>query len=1135
MKKFTKTFLTAVMLFFCVQYAGAHGFQFNGTNAPLDVGDGANGTGLIQFYTAGTGTTIGLYVHIPTPQAFNSFTIGGRQNASGFRSPYVTYNYVASSNTIVRAVYAGANNSVTSINHTVILPNGVVKIGGLDADFTGNGTTTFTYRSKIIPKATFTISGEPVNSATTSGLSGTFSGGYPSATSGTYPNNIQLLLNVNISNIPSNITTTYMVVTYNLINNQVGFEEAEDPTAPKLTATPSSITFTPSNLTKPFDLTGKNLTGNLTLTATGGYTFAGGATTMNVTIEQDGTLAVPTTINVTSNGSSSIGGIYVTSTDFSNQKIVDLDFNIPNTICEWEYKNPDSQNAWVTFSWVTKQDGTIEISIHPHPANAGGLNDYAYFRNDCMGRASHDGFTINGVPNALSTYFTFSTSYAVGKPAGQEFYDKVILTPKPGNPLAQGSIIKFNGLVEYKTTDLLGNGNGGTTQGGNKWPDIEFPDFSYGADCGHLPSVTATPNELNFTPGNDRKSFTITGLNLNPNIPLKFVASSGFNVTPPIVGIQSDGTVGATTINVTCIEASANGYITISGGGLLRPVKVKLTTSGFSEYCKKIISTENNGWADLAYLTIETSANKKEIYFRIAPIPPLAFGKDAYWPSHKNRVGTVTAGGQTATVTYSDYDHLATAVFTNPLTDGTTVNFGNALVWGVKDPANSIDNDNCYINGISTYISGTDCFVTAPTTFPFEVRGLFNEWNNGWEMIEIGNTGVYSVTINLPADTHKFKVLKDGIPPPGDERTFISNGSPVTFYAKDLGSSGWLFVCDQQDIFVVGDATGGSDFNDNALLLQYKTDTAQHFVGYLDGLDYMLKVKDFNGLLTIDNDVMNAVRSDLFFDGMYVITFDYATFNVTPYLIYESVGETNVYVGTNAGAGALFKANSSETSPFETDPLQNLGTFIANSNPLYIGGELQMQNPLYNTVSDDYSDLVVKMHYQIDALAPSEIILEHIATASNIGAGAPARALANGNELWQNPNGVNVLSGLGLSKGTHNIKVWYEVRAFGLHIYADDNGGNGYNALFNVDDTPTSLDYVTQNVLIYPNPVKDILYISGLSEATDIKIVDITGKAMLRCLSVAEGKIVNQIDVSSLEKGVYFIGINNKFVKFIKK
>ncbi|MEJ6675408.1 MAG: T9SS type A sorting domain-containing protein, partial [Polaribacter sp.] len=71
----------------------------------------------------------------------------------------------------------------------------------------------------------------------------------------------------------------------------------------------------------------------------------------------------------------------------------------------------------------------------------------------------------------------------------------------------------------------------------------------------------------------------------------------------------------------------------------------------------------------------------------------------------------------------------------------------------------------------------------------------------------------------------------------------------------------------------------------------------------------------------------------------------------------------------------------------------------------------------------------------------------------------------------------------------------------------------------------------SNSIIIYPNPVKNILTIDGLV-VQDVVIYSVLGKEVLKISNQ------NRVNVSSLSKGVYFIkvsdGINASTKKFIK-
>ncbi|MBN2523600.1 MAG: T9SS type A sorting domain-containing protein [Bacteroidales bacterium] len=70
-----------------------------------------------------------------------------------------------------------------------------------------------------------------------------------------------------------------------------------------------------------------------------------------------------------------------------------------------------------------------------------------------------------------------------------------------------------------------------------------------------------------------------------------------------------------------------------------------------------------------------------------------------------------------------------------------------------------------------------------------------------------------------------------------------------------------------------------------------------------------------------------------------------------------------------------------------------------------------------------------------------------------------------------------------------------------------------------------------ETIKVYPNPVKDFVYIEGIvSKDYSVRIVDISGRIIL------ERKIENNtIDLSSLQRGIYLLKIANRVHKIIKE
>ena len=75
-------------------------------------------------------------------------------------------------------------------------------------------------------------------------------------------------------------------------------------------------------------------------------------------------------------------------------------------------------------------------------------------------------------------------------------------------------------------------------------------------------------------------------------------------------------------------------------------------------------------------------------------------------------------------------------------------------------------------------------------------------------------------------------------------------------------------------------------------------------------------------------------------------------------------------------------------------------------------------------------------------------------------------------------------------------------------------------------------DNILANIYLYPNPTSDLVFIAGVDSELNAIVYDLLGKQVMR------KNIIKKIDVSLLEKGVYFVklsnGINNSIHKIIK-
>ena len=99
------------------------------------------------------------------------------------------------------------------------------------------------------------------------------------------------------------------------------------------------------------------------------------------------------------------------------------------------------------------------------------------------------------------------------------------------------------------------------------------------------------------------------------------------------------------------------------------------------------------------------------------------------------------------------------------------------------------------------------------------------------------------------------------------------------------------------------------------------------------------------------------------------------------------------------------------------------------------------------------------------------------------------------------------------------------------------NTGEVVNHYFNVGNSLSYHDYYSNKIDIYPNPIKDHLFINSKVKVNKIIISDVLGKEIF----VSKEKFINtkKLSVTFLPKGLYFITIlddnlNKSIYKIIK-
>jgi hypothetical protein len=82
---------------------------------------------------------------------------------------------------------------------------------------------------------------------------------------------------------------------------------------------------------------------------------------------------------------------------------------------------------------------------------------------------------------------------------------------------------------------------------------------------------------------------------------------------------------------------------------------------------------------------------------------------------------------------------------------------------------------------------------------------------------------------------------------------------------------------------------------------------------------------------------------------------------------------------------------------------------------------------------------------------------------------------------------------------------------------------------------PTEVETIGKEaeLYIYPNPVNDEVHLTGVPDDAQLSIINLNGTTIMTPQKASNGTA--QINVSSLNKGIYFLRVNQKMVKFIKQ
>jgi hypothetical protein len=97
-------------------------------------------------------------------------------------------------------------------------------------------------------------------------------------------------------------------------------------------------------------------------------------------------------------------------------------------------------------------------------------------------------------------------------------------------------------------------------------------------------------------------------------------------------------------------------------------------------------------------------------------------------------------------------------------------------------------------------------------------------------------------------------------------------------------------------------------------------------------------------------------------------------------------------------------------------------------------------------------------------------------------------------------------------------------------------GSSEWFKLFVKVTNPTAVknEFLTANLFLYPNPVKENFFVENSKQVAQIKVIDIMGSEVLSIDNTFR-KDVLEIDISKLPAGQYFVTFINNNQKLTKK
>lgn len=229
---------------------------------------------------------------------------------------------------------------------------------------------------------------------------------------------------------------------------------------------------------------------------------------------------------------------------------------------------------------------------------------------------------------------------------------------------------------------------------------------------------------------------------------------------------------------------------------------------------------------------------------------------------------------------------------------------------------------------------------------------------------------------------------------------------------------------------------------------------------------------------------------------------------------------------------------------WDTDPGAGLGTAVQAADGNFNGAFEQLTRTGITLPSAGLHKFCIRVKDNTGQWGPVFMNIVNVEPANT----ASVMSILQAEYFWDTDPGAGNGTAILATDGSFNSafeqlsRTGIALPSIGLHVFnmrVKDNTGQWGPVFRNVISVQTSLsagDFALASLVVYPNPVKDILNVSFDSAITSIALYNMMGQqVMARMLNSNEASI----DVSGLISGTYFVKIQadtkSKTLKIIKE